>query len=162
MGRAGPSRRRTLLPNDTLFSAGGAQGPAVGQWYLRAPAGEVASSINAATAWDTTTGSASVMVAVLDTGVRSNHPRPRRQAARRLRFRRNERQAAIANDGDGRDADPSDPGDWLTQPKSMPTRPFWDGCEPSSQLVARHQVGGIIGAATDNGAGMAGAAGTCA
>ena len=74
---AEPDRRvrRTLVPNDSLFAAGGARGPAVGQWYLRAPAGEVVSSINAVTAWDTTTGSASVIVAVLDTGVQGRTTR---------------------------------------------------------------------------------------
>ena len=49
------------------------RGPDVGQWYLRAPAGEVRSSVNAEAAWDRITGSAGVVVAVLDTGVLADH-----------------------------------------------------------------------------------------
>ena len=66
--------RRLRLPNDPRFASVPGNGPAVGQWYLRAPAGEVAASIDAVSAWDTTTGSAGVIVAVVDTGVRTNHP----------------------------------------------------------------------------------------
>jgi serine protease len=70
-------KRRRLLaaPNDPLYPAGqaGAAGPAVGQWYLRAPAGEVKSSIDVEPAWALGTGSASIVVAVLDTGVRFDH-----------------------------------------------------------------------------------------
>ena len=52
-------RRRLAAPNDPLYLAGpaivgGSGGPAVGQWYLRAPAGEVQSSLNVETAWDYT------------------------------------------------------------------------------------------------------------
>src|SRR4029078_367286 len=62
-------------PNDPLYATGSAsRGPVAGQWYLRAPAGEVKASIDAETAWSATTGSPGVVVAVLDTGVRFEHP----------------------------------------------------------------------------------------
>lgn len=72
-------RQRQLLPNDPLYAQGPATvantgGPVVGQWYLHAPAGEVAASIDAPSAWDRTTGNPNVVVAVLDTGVRPEHP----------------------------------------------------------------------------------------
>lgn len=156
---AEPDRRvrRTLLPSDTLFGAGGAQGPDVGQWYLRAPAGEVVSSINAVTAWDTTTGSASVIVAVLDTGVRADHPDLAGKLVGGYDFVSNEAgKPLISNDGDGRDADPSDPGDWLTQSEINADPTFWEGCEASSSSWHGTMVSGIIGAATGNSAGMAG------
>jgi serine protease len=153
---AEPDRRvrRTLVPNDTLFAAGGAQGPAVGQWYLRAPAGEVVSSINAVRAWDTTTGSAAVVVAVLDTGVRPNHPD---LAGKLVGGYDMVADTQISNDGNGRDSDPSDPGDWLTQAEINLNTSLWEGCEASDSSWHGTQVAGLIGAATGNGTGMAGA-----
>ncbi len=154
---AEPDRRvrRALVPNDPLFATGGAQGPAAGQWYLRAPAGEIASSINAVTAWDTTTGSASVIVAVLDSGVRPDHPDLAGKLIGGYDFVSD---IKISNDGGGRDADPSDPGDWVSQAdKTADPATFDNTCAVSSSSWHGTQVSGIIGAATGNSAGMAGA-----
>ena len=115
-----PDRRRRILaaPNDPLYAAGVAgNGPAAGQWYLRAPQGEVVSSINAEAAWNVTTGSPGIVVAVVDTGVRFEHPDLQRVIAggNLLPGYDMIADSAEANDGDGRDADASDPGTWLTQ-----------------------------------------------
>ncbi|HVE48635.1 MAG TPA: hypothetical protein VNG69_03330, partial [Casimicrobiaceae bacterium] len=72
-----PDRRKKayVAPNDPLYSAGvPGNGPAAGHWYLRAPAGEIVSSVDAERAWHITQGSAGIVVAVLDTGVRFDHP----------------------------------------------------------------------------------------
>jgi serine protease len=62
-------------PNDPYFGDNQTSvTPVVGQWFLRAPDATVVSATNAVGAWDLTTGSASVTVAVLDTGVRFDHP----------------------------------------------------------------------------------------
>ncbi len=154
---AEPDRRvrRALVPNDPLFAAGGAQGPAAGQWYLRAPAGPIVSSINAVTAWDTTTGSASVIVAVLDSGVRPDHPDLAGKLVAGYDFVSD---AKISNDGNGRDNEPSDPGDWVSQAdKTNDPVTFNSTCDIGPSSWHGTQVSGIVGAATGNSAGMAGA-----
>ncbi len=114
-------RRRAAAPNDPLYLAGpavagGAGGPVAGQWYLRAPAGELQSSIDVEPARDLAAGGAPVVVAVLDTGVRFDHPdlQPVSAGGNLLPGYDMISDASTANDGDGRDADASDPGDWLT------------------------------------------------
>ncbi len=62
-----------------------------------------------------------------------------------------------ANDGDGRDADPSDPGDWLTLSEvRQRSSPFY-GCATTAEDSSWHgtQTSGLIGALTNNGMGMA-------
>jgi serine protease len=157
---AEPDRRvrRVAVPNDPFFTTvSGSQGPASGQWYLRAPAGEVQSAINAVTAWDRHTGNPAVIVAVLDTGVRSDHPD---LAGKLLSGYDMVSDTRISNDGNARDADASDPGDWLTQSEinaGVSGDPdFWDGCEASNSSWHGTQVSGIVAAATQNALGMAG------
>lgn len=161
-------RRIVSLPNDPLY-ADGQTGvtPAVGQWYLRAPTATNVSAIDAQTAWDTTTGTSSVVVAVLDTGVRFDHPDLAGKMYAGYDFIAD---PATANDGTGRDGDASDPGDWLTDAEvNTPGGPFYGGsptnCTDFNSSTGRYvavasswhgtQVAGLIGAATHNGTGMA-------
>ena len=145
-------QRRThfAVPNDPLYTkgppvSGSTGGPAVGQWYLRTPAGEVVASIDAAGAWNLTTGSSSIVVAVLDTGVRPEHPD---LANRLLAGYDMVSTESRSNDGDGLDNDASDPGDWSASLPCGAQNSSWHGTMTTS----------LIGAASNNGTGMAGVA----
>ena len=154
-------RRLAVIPNDPLYLPTSAPpgGPAVGQWYLKPPDSLFVSAIDAPAAWAVTLGSPSVVVAVLDTGVRFDHEDLKRVGAggNLLPGYDFVTDAATANDGDGRDADPSDPGDGVTSAElTQPGGPF-QGCEPSPSNSSWHgtEVTGLIGAITDNALGMA-------
>ena len=157
-------RRRPLAPpNDPLYFEGPALsetsgGPPVGQWYLRAPSGDVHSSLNIEPAWNVTTGGHGVVVAVLDTGVRLDHPELQgvHAGGNLLPGYDMIGNTDVANDGDGRDADPSDPGDWLTLDEIRKRGPFYQ-CDTVAQNSSWHgtQVTGLIGALTNDGIGMA-------
>ena len=134
------------IPNDPLGPTGG------GQWYLQAaqPA-----AINASGAWDITTGSDSLVVALIDTGVRFDHPDLGRVSAGGRLLDGYDFISAdsagvfmTANDGNGRDADASDPGDWVTPA---------DNCgNPSDSSWHGTRTAGVIGALTNNAIGVAG------
>lgn len=139
-------RRVYATPADPLFPASSANSPAVGQWYLRAPDSTAVSAINAVAAWDLTTGSPNVVVAVLDTGVLANHPDLQGKLVSGYDFIN---EGATANDGNLRDPDPTDPGDWVAAGECGRNEPAEDSSWHGTQ------VSGIIGASTSNGVGMA-------
>ena len=153
-------RRRALtVPSDPLFSAGPAVnlqtltgGPVVGQWYLREPTDLFRSATNAQAAWARSTGSG-VIVAVLDTGVLADHVDLVGQVLPGYDFVRD---TTFSNDGDGRDADASDPGDWVTAAEDA-SGPYGNCGRQDSSWHGTH-VAGIVAAATNNGIGMAGLA----
>ncbi len=160
-------RRISTAPNDPLYLIGppvsaGAGGPAVGQWYLRAPAGEVQSSINVEPAWDLAPASSDIVVGVIDTGVRFDHPDLQRAAAggKLLPGYDMISDIATANDRDGRDTDASDPGDWLTLAEVQDRHSLFYGCDTVAEDSSWHgtQTSALIGALTDNAIGMAGVA----
>ncbi len=146
-------RRIRALPNDPLLADNQPVAtPTAGQWYLRAPTALFVSAINAAAAWDLTPGSPAITVAVLDTGILSAHPdlagklQPNGLGGYGYDFVRD---IPTANDGDGRDASSEDPGDGTTLGECSP------GGDPESSSWHGTKVAGLIGAASDNGIGMA-------
>ena len=145
---AEPDYRRYphAFPNDPLYS---------GQWYLQNRA-DTPSAVNAEAAWDFGSGDAGVVIAVIDTGVLFDHPDLKRAhlGGRVLPGYDFISNAAAANDGNGRDADASDAGDWVTQQEAN-QGPF-AGCSVSSSSWHGTRVAGIIGALTNNSEGLTG------
>ncbi|MDH3643064.1 MAG: S8 family peptidase, partial [Gammaproteobacteria bacterium] len=106
--------------------------------------------INLPQAWDNTLGSPSVVIAVIDTGILPNHPDITGSPNLAPGFDMIS-SAARANDGDGRDNDPTDTGDGTAAgecgPGSRPQADSWHGTH----------VSGTVGVGnTDNGTGVAG------
>jgi len=146
-------KRRLVAPNDPLYAqASRSNGPDSGQWYLRAPSASVPSAIDIESAWLQTTGSG-VVVAVLDTGIRLEHPDLSGQTLPGYDMVNN---AAVANDGGGRDNDPSDPGDWVTAGEAGSGT--FSGCTASASSWHGTSTASLVAAATNNATGMAGAA----
>lgn len=135
------------LPNDALFQQ---------QWHLHAPdlpAGNAA-GLNLPSPWGDTTGSTSgstAVVAVVDSGVRPSHPD---LAGKLLPGYDLVSDLSVANDGNGRDPDPTDPGDWLHA--SDRANPLFASCELSDSSWHGTFIAGQIAAATDNVQGVAG------
>ncbi len=134
-----------LSPNDTYFQSGA-------QWDLT----EATGGINIQSAWDITTGSSSVVVADVDTGITGHADLVSRlvsgtAAGSGYDFVSN---ATIANDGNGRDTNPSDPGDWISQ--SDLSNPLFFGCTVGDSSWHGTHTAGTIGAASNNAMGIAG------
>jgi serine protease len=118
------------------------------QWHYTLPG----TGINLPPAWQRATG-AGVVVAVLDTGVRPHGD----LAARLLPGHDFIADTEISNDGDGRDGDANDPGDFVVNGDPCWPVAGWPGGNSRSSWHGTH-VAGTIAAVTNNGTGVAGVA----
>ncbi len=149
---------RAAIPNDPLFN----QAPETGQWWLTTPNSTFVSAIDGPRAWDMTIGRSDIVVAVLDTGAMFDHPDLGRfaQGGKFLPgydFIGGSGSAdaiKIANDGDGRDADASDAGDWVDSNDRRDA--LFSDCDLSDSSWHGVHIAGIIGARSNNGTGGAG------
>ena len=140
-----------VLPTDPLIGE---------QWYFL---GVQPSATRAEQAWDLTTGSNTTVVAVLDTGVRFEHSDLGRAelGGKLLPGFDFISDVPVANDGNGRDSDPSDPGDWVSAADAQQPPFNTSDCIPPGQTHVDSswhgtRVASLIGALTDNAAGIAG------
>ena len=157
----------TNAPDDPYFRG------LSGQWWLQEVQGSNATLIEGRLrgvpgflpAWLTrTTGSATAVVAVLDSGITchpdlgnltsnciggailpgydfvSDHP-----VARLL----------YANDGDGRDSDPRDPGDWVSRDDQTSNPQAFSDCEVEDSSWHGTVIAGMVAARTNNATGVA-------
>lgn len=143
-----------VVPNDPLYPGNlTTTTPAVGQWYLRAPDVSMPSALNAAGAWAVTTGNSNIVVAVLDTGIRYDHPDLQNKLLPGYNMISD---GAIAGNGVGRTNDASDLGDWVTSQEIAANPAVFGNCTPQSTSSWHGtQVAGVLGASTHNAAGMA-------
>jgi serine protease len=174
------------MPNDPLFVP--TPPTASGQWYMQKPSTTTPTSDAAATdavsAWDITTGSSGTVIADVDSGIRFDHPDLLRAGfdSSRAGFGGrllpgydfvsedlNRTTGAplgtflIANDGDGYDPDPSDPGDWVSDtdfknalfPATQCGNPNNNNGPVNSSWHGTRVIG-VLGAVTNNNIGIAG------
>jgi len=127
-------------PNDPRFPQ---------QWALSAEAGV---GINLLEAWRYGRGKSTV-IAIVDSGIVA-HPEFADRVLPGYDFISSVR---IANDGDGRDSDPSDPGNWVTESEAK-SGSFPADCKASDSDWHGTHVAGIALAAAGNGVGVVGVA----
>jgi serine protease len=110
------------------------------QWALFDPV----SGVNAEAAWELSTGASDLVVAVVDTGIRI-HPDLEGRVLPGYDFVSD---ATLANDGDGRDPDAADPGDWTADGEcgvGVPGAPSsWHGTFIAGQIAANADNGSDI------------------
>ncbi|WP_313405537.1 S8 family serine peptidase [Aeromicrobium sp.] len=129
------------------------------QWNLNGQWG-----VRANQAWDITTGSPNVRVAVIDTGILGSHPDLRgryvagrdfvddeyrcvNRACTRIKYRRT---FVSANDRNSWDGSPADPGDWRnggTCAQMGASQSTWHGTHVAGIVAATRNNGGVVGIA---------------
>ena len=128
--------RKVMTPNDSRYNE---------QWHYF----EAAGGINAPSAWDKATGTG-VVIAVIDTGYRP-HADLNANILPGYDFISD---TFVANDGNGRDNDARDPGDWIEAGECGPGDP---ATFEASSWHGTH-VAGTTSAVTNNANGVAGVA----
>jgi serine protease len=141
-------------PTDPYFGGFG------GQWWLQPVQGSQAVPLQQRlrgvpgflTAWvQSDAGSAVSRVAVLDNGITAHSE----LAGRVLPGYDFVADTAFSNDGDGRDGDPSDPGDWVDEADRTGNPASYSNCVPQESSWHGTAIAGMLFANTDNGTGVA-------
>ena len=177
--------KRLATPNDTRFNdfqwnlfppSASYTGALSGGGTKSAPA---TGGANLPLAWDVTTGHSSAVLAIIDTGI-VNHQDlngagiapfsetyvPNGRFLAGYDFISENVGAGtlpanfVANDGDGRDGNPSDPGDWVTTQEEADYFALCDDGQAGPQNSSWHgsHMSGVAAASTNNAMGIAGVA----
>jgi serine protease len=144
--------RRLETPTDPLFSR---------QWWLKPVSGSSGNAVadrlrgvpGFQSAWSVTPGVPAAIVAVLDTGI-TGHPDLDTHVLPGYDF---VSEVEYANDGDGRDADPSDPGDWVSDSDKAANPVLFGKCETETSSWHGTAITGLLAAVASNGVGGASA-----
>jgi serine protease len=157
-------RLQAVLPNDPFY-APTLQNP--GQWWLGRVGGsdnnDIADRLRGVpgfeAAWSTgiagSQGDAATIVAVLDTGIISGDAAHPELAGKVLPGYDFVSEVEFANDFDGRDGNPADPGDWVSQAESDDRFGPLYGCEVGPSSWHGTIIAGQIAALTNNAQGVA-------
>lgn len=149
------------LPDDPLF------GGADGQWWLQPVSGSNANAPEARLrgvpglrdAWAASTGRADTVIAVLDSGWTAHPDLDLGRLLPGYDFVSDWDEAlqrGDANDGDGRDADARDPGDWVSAADRSADPGRYGSCNETASSWHGTAVLGLIAAHSDNARGVAG------
>ena len=140
-------QRYAVTPNDVRFGA---------QWWLQAALAGNTGAAGFTQAWDRSTGAPATglpaVVAVLDSGITS-HPELNARLLPGYDFVSD---TTYANDGNGRDNDPADPGDAIPDAERIANPVAYGGCPPAP-LSSWHGtlIAGQLAAVSNNTEGVA-------
>ena len=131
------------IPNDPLF-------PQMSDMWAGGGASDY--SMKAPLAWGVQKGAPGVVVAVIDTGI-ALHPDLNANVVAGYDFISD---VAVANDGNGWDPDPADPGDWISSAEASAGE--FEGCTVTNSSWHGTHVSGTVAAVQDNNLGITGVA----
>ena len=144
-------RLQVTVPNDPSFA---------NQWWLHSVSGSNGNVLKDRlrgvpgfqSAWAVNTGAPQAVVAVLDTGITRHPDLDDHVLLPGYDFVAN---AIAANDGDGRDADASDPGDWVSAADKAAHPSVFGNCAIEDSSWHGTEVAAVIAGVSNNGVGVA-------